>query len=167
MRWHSLTEQEKSLQHLFASFFFSASVIRTEYNEGNKVSGKEECVSVSLCACVCISLCLCVCLCVCLCLCVCVLPCLHQLPRHWLCLFYIFSYHKESWTPKNCCFWIVVLEKTLESPLDSKEIKPVHPKGNQSWVFIGRIIVEAEAPIFWPPDAKNWLIRKDPDARKD
>ena len=61
----------------------------------------------------------------------------------------------------------MVLEKTLESPLDSKEIKPVNPKGNQSWLFIGRTIVEAEAPILWPPDAKNWLIRKDPDAGKD
>ena len=61
----------------------------------------------------------------------------------------------------------MVLEKTLESPLDSKEIKPVNPNGNQSWLFIGRTIVEAEAPILWPPDAKNWLIRKDPDAGKD
>ena len=74
--------------------------------------------------------------------------------------------HKESWAPKNWCFWTVVLEKTLESPLDSKEIQPVHPKGNQSWVFIGRTDVEAEIPILWPPDVKNWLIRKDPDAGK-
>ena len=69
--------------------------------------------------------------------------------------------------PKNWCFWTVVLEKTLESPLDCKEIKPVHPKGNQSWIFIGRINAEAEAPIFWSPDAQNWLIRKDPEAGKD
>ena len=75
--------------------------------------------------------------------------------------------YKESWAPKNWCFWIVVLEKTLESPLDSKEIQPVHPKGNQSWMFIGRTDVEAETPILWPPDAKNWLIGKDPDAHKD
>ena len=75
--------------------------------------------------------------------------------------------HKESWELKNQCFWAVVLEKTLESPLDCKEIKPVHPKGNQSWVFIGRTDVEAETPILWPPDAKNWLIGKDPDAGKD
>ena len=74
---------------------------------------------------------------------------------------------KESWALKNWCFWIVVLEKTLESPLDSKEIQPVHPKGNQSWIFIGRTDVEAETPIIWPPDAKNWLIGKDPDAQKD
>ena len=75
--------------------------------------------------------------------------------------------HKESWALKNWCFWIVVLGKTLESPLDSKEIKPAHPKGNQSWIFIGRTDAEAEAPILWPPDAKNWLIWKDPDAGKD
>ena len=75
--------------------------------------------------------------------------------------------YKESWAQKNWCFWTVVLEKTLESPLDSKEIQPVHPKGNQSWVFIGRTDVEAETPILWPPDAKNWLIWKDPDAGKD
>ena len=73
---------------------------------------------------------------------------------------------EESWVLKNWCFWTVVLEKTLESPLDSKEIQPVHPKGNQSWVFIGRTDVEAEIPILWPPDVKNWLIRKDPDAGK-
>ena len=73
--------------------------------------------------------------------------------------------HKESWAPKNWCFWTVVLEKTLESPLDCKEIKPVHPKGNQSWIVIGR--TDAEAPILWPPDVKTWLIRKDPDAGKD
>ena len=68
--------------------------------------------------------------------------------------------------PKNWCFWLV-LEKTLESPLDCKEIQPVHPKGNQSWIFIGRTDAEAEAPILWPPDEKNWLIGKDPDAGKD
>ena len=75
--------------------------------------------------------------------------------------------YKESWEPKNWCFWTVVLEKILESPLDSKEIQAVHPKGNQSWIIIGRTDVEAETPIFWPPDAKNWLIWKDPDAGKD
>ena len=74
---------------------------------------------------------------------------------------------RESWAPKNSCFGTVVLEKTFESPLDCKEIKPVHPKGNQSWIFIGRIDAEAEAPVLWPPDAKNWLIWKDPDAGKD
>ena len=75
--------------------------------------------------------------------------------------------HKESWVPKNWHFWTVVLEKTLESPLDCKEIQPVHPKGNQSWIFIGRTDAEAEEPILWPPDVNNWLIRKDPDAGKD
>ena len=70
---------------------------------------------------------------------------------------------KESWTLKNGCFWTVVFEKTLESPLDCKEIKPVNPKGNQSWIFIERTEAEAEAPILWPPDAKNWLLRKNPD----
>ena len=75
--------------------------------------------------------------------------------------------YKESWTPKNWCFWTVVLDKTLESPLDSKEIKPVHPKGNKSWLFIGRTDAEAETPILWAPDVKNWLIGKDPDAGKD
>ena len=75
--------------------------------------------------------------------------------------------YKESWVPKNRCFWTVVLEKTLESPLDCKEIQPVHPKGDQSWVFIGRTDGEAETPILWPPDAKSWLIWKDPDAGKD
>ena len=72
--------------------------------------------------------------------------------------------YKESWVPKNCCFLTVVLEKTLESPLDCKEIRSVHPKGNQSWIFIGRTDAEAETPILWPPDVKNWLIGKDPDA---
>ena len=75
--------------------------------------------------------------------------------------------YKESWASKNWCFWTVVLEKTLESPLDCKEIQPVHPKGDQPWVFIGRTDFEAETPIFWPPDAKSWLIGKDPDAGKD
>ena len=75
--------------------------------------------------------------------------------------------HKESWMPKNWCLWTVVLKKTLVSPLDYKEIQPVHPKGNQSWIFRGRIDAEAETPIFWPPDVKNWLIWKDPDAGKD
>ena len=75
--------------------------------------------------------------------------------------------HKESWVLKNCCFWTVVLEKILESPLDYKDIQPVHPKGNQSWIFIGRTDVEAETPIVWPPDVKNWLTWKDPDAGKD
>ena len=74
---------------------------------------------------------------------------------------------EESWAPKNWCFSTVVLEKTLESPLDCKEIQPVHPKGGQSWVFIGRTNVEAETPILWPPDAKSWLIWKNPDAGKD
>ena len=75
--------------------------------------------------------------------------------------------YKESWTQKNWCFWTVVLEKTLESPLDCKEIQPVHPKEDQSWVFIGRTDIEAETPMFWPPDAKSWFIGKDPDAGKD
>ena len=68
--------------------------------------------------------------------------------------------HEEGWVPKNRCFWILVLEKTLESPLDYKEIKPVNPKGNQSWIFIGRTDAKAEAPILWPPDAKSWLTGK-------
>ena len=75
--------------------------------------------------------------------------------------------YKESWAPKNWCFWTVVLEKTVESPLDCKEMQPVHPKGSQSWIFIGRTDVEAETPILWPPDAKSWLIWKNPDAGKD
>ena len=74
---------------------------------------------------------------------------------------------KESWVLKNWCFWTVVLKKPLESPLDCKEIQPVHPKWNQSWIFIGRTDAEAETPILWPPDVKNWLIWKDPDAGKD
>ena len=75
--------------------------------------------------------------------------------------------HKQSWAPKNWWFWTVVLEKTPESPLDSKEIKPVNPKGNQSWIFIGRTDAEAETPILWSPDVKNWLNGKDPAAGKD
>ena len=75
--------------------------------------------------------------------------------------------HKENLAQKNWCFWTVVLEKTLESPLDCKEIQPVHPKGDQSWVFIGGTDTEAEIPILWPPDAESWLIWKDPDAGKD
>ena len=75
--------------------------------------------------------------------------------------------YKECWVPKNWCFWTVVLEKTLESPLDYKEIQLVHPKGDQSWVFIGRTDVEAETPVLWPPDEKSWLIWKDPDSGKD
>ena len=75
--------------------------------------------------------------------------------------------YRESRAPKNWCFWTVVLEKTLESPLDCKEIQPVHPKGDQSWVFIGRTDVAAETPILWPPHSKSWLIGKDSDAGKD
>ena len=75
--------------------------------------------------------------------------------------------YKEGWVPKNWCFWTVMLEKTLESPLDCKDIQPVHPKGNQSWILTGRTDAEAETPILWTPDAKNWLIWKDPDAGKD
>ena len=75
--------------------------------------------------------------------------------------------HREGWALKNWCFWTVVLEKTLESPLDCKEIQSVHPKGNKSWMFIGRTDAEAETPILWSSDAKNWLIGKDPDAGKD
>ena len=75
--------------------------------------------------------------------------------------------YKESWALKNWCFWTVVLEKTLESPLDCKEIKPVNSKGNQSWILIGRTDAEPEAPIPWLPSARNWLIGKDPDAGKD
>ena len=75
-------------------------------------------------------------------------------------------YYKESWAPKNWCFWTVVLEKTLDHPLDCKQIQPVHPKGNQSWIFIGKTDAEAETPILWPHDAKNWLVWKYPDAGK-
>ena len=74
---------------------------------------------------------------------------------------------EESWAPKNWCFWTVVLEKTLKNPLDCKEVLPVHPNGNQLWIFIGRTHVEAETPILWSPDAKSWLIRKGPNAGKD
>ena len=91
-------------------------------------------------------------------------------------VFPVVTYRCESWIVKkaehqswasNWCFWTVVLEKTLESPLDCKEIQPVHPKGDKSWVFIGRTDAEAETPIFWPPDTKSWLIWKDPDIGKD
>ena len=75
--------------------------------------------------------------------------------------------YKENWALKNWCFWTVMLEKTLESSVDCKEIQPVHPKGDQSWVFIGRTDAEAETPVLWPPDAKSWVIWKDPDAGKD
>ena len=75
--------------------------------------------------------------------------------------------NKKGWVPKNWCFWNMVLEKTLESPLDSKETKPLNPKGNQPWIFIERTDAEAEAPILWPPDGKSWLIGKDPDSGKD
>ena len=81
----------------------------------------------------------------------------------WMCELY----YKGSWAQKNWCFWTVVLEKTLESPLDCKEIQPVHSKGNQSWVFIGRTDAEAETPLLWPPDVKTWLIWKDLEAGKD
>ena len=83
-------------------------------------------------------------------------------------VFPVVMYGCESWTiKKNWCFWIVVLEKILESPLDCKEIQSVHPKGNQSWIFIGRTDAEDEAAMLWPPDRKNWLVRKDPDGGKD
>ena len=75
--------------------------------------------------------------------------------------------HKEGWAVKNWCFWTIVLEKTLESPVVSKKIKPVNPKGNQPWIFIRRTDAETEAPILWPPDAKHWLLGKDPDTGKD
>jgi len=84
----------------------------------------------------------------------------------YFCLFIWELDHKESWAPKNWCFWTMELEKILESPLDFKEIKPVNPEENQSWIFIGRADAEAEAPILWPPDLKNWLFRKDPYAGK-
>ena len=77
------------------------------------------------------------------------------------------SDYKDSWVPKKWCFWTAALEKTLDSPLNCKEIQPVRPKGNQSWVFIGKTDAEAETPILWSPDAKNWFIGKDPDAGKD
>ena len=75
--------------------------------------------------------------------------------------------YKESWVPKNWCFWTLVFQKTLQSPLDCKKIQPVHPKGNESWIFTGKTDAEAETRILWPPDEKNWLFRKDPDAGKD
>ena len=75
--------------------------------------------------------------------------------------------HKDDWVPKSWCFWIMVLEKTPESPLDFKKIKFVNPKGNQPWIFIGKAVAEAEAPVLWPRDVKNWLVGKDPDAGKD
>ena len=75
--------------------------------------------------------------------------------------------YKESWAPKNWCFWTVMLEEILESPLGCMEIQPVYPKGNESWIFIGRTDAESETTILWPPDAKNWLLGKDPDAGKD
>ena len=75
--------------------------------------------------------------------------------------------HKESWVPNNWCFWTVVLEKTVENPLDYEKIKPANPKGNQSWTFIGRTEAEAETSVLWPPDVKNWLTGKDPNAGKD
>ena len=75
--------------------------------------------------------------------------------------------YEQSWAPKNCCFWTVVLKKSLESPLDCKEIQPVHPKGDQSWVFIGKTDAKAETLVLWPPHAKSWLIGKDPDAGRD
>ena len=84
-------------------------------------------------------------------------------------VFWMWSFqlnHKESWVLKNWCFWTVVLKKTLESPLDSKVIKPVNPKGNQLWIFIARTNAEAETPILWPPDVKSWLTEKVPDAGK-
>ena len=76
-------------------------------------------------------------------------------------------HHKESWAQKNWCFWTVVLEKILKSPVDCKEVKLVNVKGNQSWIFIGRTDAEPKTPILWPPDVKNWLLREDPDAGKD
>ena len=82
-------------------------------------------------------------------------------------VFPVVMYGCESWVQKNWCFWTVVLEKTFESPLGYKKIKPVRPKGNQSWIFIGGTDGEAETPILWPPHAKNWLTGKDPDAGKD
>ena len=85
----------------------------------------------------------------------------------WFCYIVKMMDDKESWVLKNWCFWTVVLEKILESPLDCKEIQPVHLQEDQSWVFIGRTDVEAETPILWPSDAKSWLIGKDPDVGKD
>ena len=116
-------------------------------------------------------------LCVCVCVCVCVYILWWTL-RLFLYLGYGYGFssghvwiweldYKESWVLKNWCFWTVVLQKTLQSLLDCKEIQPVHPKGDQSWVFIGRTDAEAETPVLWPPHGKSWLIGKDPDARRD
>ena len=85
----------------------------------------------------------------------------------FLVVMYVWIWKLDSWALKNWCFWTVVLEKTLESPLDCKDVKPVHPQGNQFWIFIGRTEAEAEAPVLWSPDVKNWLIGKAPDAGKD
>ena len=85
----------------------------------------------------------------------------------WVMFSYWFGLCEEGWAPKNWCFWTVMLENTLESPLDCKEIQPVHPKGDQSWVFIGRTDAEAETPVLWPPHVKSWLIGKDSDAGRD
>ena len=93
-----------------------------------------------------------------------------QIIKLWFCSGHVYMWeldHKEGWAPKHWCFWTVVLEKTFESPLDCKEIQPVHPKGDQSWIFIGRTDAEAETPILWPSDMKKHLIWKDPDAGKD
>ena len=90
--------------------------------------------------------------------------------NHWFSNSHVWMWeldHKESWALKNWCFWTAVLGKTLESPLECKEIQPVHPKGDQSWVFIGRTDAETETPIFWPLDVKSWFTGKDPDAGRD
>ena len=87
--------------------------------------------------------------------------------KGWLLEYTNSSHIVQGWVPNNWCFWAVVLGKTIESPLDCKEIKPVDPKGNQPWIFIGRTGAEVEAPIFWPPDMKSWLTRKDPDTGED
>ena len=95
------------------------------------------------------------------------LPCIRIISTGAVYLLILLDYSWLRWAPENGWFWTVMLENTLESPLDSKEIQPVHPKGNQPWIFTGRTDAKAEVPILWPPDAKNWLIRKDPDAGKD
>ena len=99
------------------------------------------------------------------------MPLCQKRSKLWFSSSYVWMWgldHKEGWAPKNLCFRIVLLEKTLKSPLDSKVIKPVNPKGNQPWTFFARTDAEAEDPILWPPDVKSWLIiRKDPDAGKD
>ena len=94
-------------------------------------------------------------------------PCSQSYGLHSIHVWMWESDYKESWARKNWCFWTVMLEKTLESPLDCKEIQSVHPKGNQSWIFIGRTDAEAETPVLWAPDSKNWLLGKDPDGGKD